>query len=59
MTPTLAALLGHGRRHPLELATLLIGLVRSISASLLLVTHSPRLAALTDARATLRAGTLA
>ena len=38
---------------------LLLDLVRSTGASLLLVTHSPRLAALTDARATLRAGTLA
>ena len=38
---------------------LLLDLVAAAGASLLLVTHSPRLAALTDARATLRAGTLA
>ena len=38
---------------------LLLDLVGSTGASLLLVTHSRRLAALTDARATLRAGTLA
>ena len=38
---------------------LLLDLVAATGASLLLVTHSPRLAALTDARATLRAGTLA
>ena len=38
---------------------LLLDLVRTAGASLLLVTHNPRLAALTDARATLRAGTLA
>ena len=38
---------------------LLLDLVADAGASLLLVTHSARLAALTDARATLRAGTLA
>ena len=38
---------------------LLLELVRDTGASLLLVTHSPRLAARADARATLRAGTLA
>ena len=38
---------------------LLLELVAATGASLLLVTHSPRLAALTDARATLRAGALA
>jgi putative ABC transport system ATP-binding protein len=38
---------------------LFLDLVAAAGASLLLVTHSPRLAALTDARATLHAGTLA
>ena len=38
---------------------LLLDLVAASGASLLLVTHSPRLAALTDARTTLRAGRLA
>jgi putative ABC transport system ATP-binding protein len=38
---------------------LLLELVAATGASLLLVTHSARLAAMTDARATLRAGTLA
>ena len=38
---------------------LFLELVADAGASLLLVTHSPRLASLTDARATLRAGTLA
>jgi putative ABC transport system ATP-binding protein len=38
---------------------LFLDLVAAAGASLLLVTHSPRLAALTDARATLHAGKLA
>ena len=38
---------------------LFLELVADAGASLLLVTHSPRLAALADARATLRGGTLA
>jgi putative ABC transport system ATP-binding protein len=38
---------------------LLLELVAAAGASLLLVTHNPRLAALTDARATLHAGKLA
>ncbi len=38
---------------------LLLGLVAAAGASLLLVTHSPRLAALADAALTLRAGRLA
>ena len=38
---------------------LLLELVQAAGASLLLVTHSTRLAALADTRATLHAGTLA